>query len=252
MRFKRNVILATTALCLTIGSSLTTWAAGAAISSSTEMAANQNDPREQVSVNGVSESVWSFKKSDNLIFTQMDIPYSSYRYASIYIYYPKSDGNFTINCLQNGLMDDFAFGGDSDGYVDLVGADVNKSFPLYQMIQNSGQLNGHQPEDCLYAVSITYDDAETGTDSYWTYRFIKFSKDGSAANTTQTPDSTGTWVSDDKGWRIQYADGTCLTNAWYQSPASGLWYYMGADCYMLTNTTTPDGYSVNDEGVWIP
>lgn len=251
MRLKKNFILVATALCLTIGSSLTTWAAGATVSSSTQMATNQNDPTEQVSVNGASTSVWSFSKSDDLIFTQMDIPYSSYQNAMIYIYYPKTDGNFTINSLQYGLLDDFAFGVDADGYIDLIGADINKSFPLYQTIQNSGQLNGYQPEDCLYSISIRYDDAETKRDSYWVYRFIKFSRDNSVVNTTDTTNSAGTWASNDKGWWIQYADGTYLTNAWYQSPTSGLWYYMGADGYMLTNTTTPDGCKVNADGVWV-
>ncbi len=45
--------------------------------------------------------------------------------------------------------------------------------------------------------------------------------------------------------------GVYLTNAWFQSPVSGLWYYMGSDGYMLTNTTTPDGYKVNASGVWV-
>lgn len=58
-----------------------------------------------------------------------------------------------------------------------------------------------------------------------------------------------TWKSDAKGWRLENADGTYLTNQWYQF--NGLWYYMGADGYMLTNTTTPDGYTVNADGVWV-
>ncbi len=61
----------------------------------------------------------------------------------------------------------------------------------------------------------------------------------------------GTWASNDKGWWIEYPDGSYLTNDWYQSPASGLWYYMGADGYMLTNTMTPDGYWVNADGVYV-
>ncbi len=28
------------------------------------------------------------------------------------------------------------------------------------------------------------------------------------------------------------------------------WYYLGADGRMYTNTTTPDGYYVNNEGIW--
>lgn len=73
----------------------------------------------------------------------------------------------------------------------------------------------------------------------------------STSNTNSENNHTGKWANDSKGWWIQNADGTYLTNAWYQSPESGLWYYMGANGYMLTNTTTPDGYTVNADGVWV-
>ena len=63
--------------------------------------------------------------------------------------------------------------------------------------------------------------------------------------------SAATWKQDMKGWWVENEDGSYLTNQWYQSPASGLWYYMGADGYMLTSTTTPDGYTVNADGVWV-
>ncbi|NBH20355.1 hypothetical protein D3Z55_23965 [Clostridiaceae bacterium] len=63
--------------------------------------------------------------------------------------------------------------------------------------------------------------------------------------------SAATWKQDMKGWWVENEDGSYLTNQWYQSPASGLWYYMGADGYMLTNTTTPDGYFVNADGAWV-
>ena len=59
------------------------------------------------------------------------------------------------------------------------------------------------------------------------------------------------WKSNSKGWWVDKKSGGYLTNAWFQSPVSGLWYYMGADGYMLTNTTTPDGYKVNASGVWV-
>ena len=63
--------------------------------------------------------------------------------------------------------------------------------------------------------------------------------------------SAPTWKQDGIGWWIENPDGSYLTNQWYLSPGSGLWYYMGADGYMLTNTTTPDGYSVDADGVWV-
>jgi len=73
----------------------------------------------------------------------------------------------------------------------------------------------------------------------------------SSFTTAFAEEKTASWAQDAHGWWIQYNDGTYLTNAWYQSPDSGLWYYMGADGYMLTNITTPDGYYVNADGVWV-
>lgn len=63
--------------------------------------------------------------------------------------------------------------------------------------------------------------------------------------------SAPVWKQDGNGWWIENPDGSYLMNQWYQSPESGLWYYMGADGYMLTNTTTPDGCMVNADGVWV-
>lgn len=60
------------------------------------------------------------------------------------------------------------------------------------------------------------------------------------------------WAQDEQGWRVQSDDGVYLTNQWYQSPESGLYYYMGVDGYMLANTVTPDGFQVGADGAWIP
>ena len=37
-------------------------------------------------------------------------------------------------------------------------------------------------------------------------------------------------------------------NAWTEW--KGVWYYLGPDGGMLTNTVTPDGYTVNADGSW--
>lgn len=63
--------------------------------------------------------------------------------------------------------------------------------------------------------------------------------------------TTSSWKQDAMGWKVENPDGSYLISAWYQSPASGLWYYMGEDGYMKTNTITPDGYFVNADGVWV-
>ena len=62
----------------------------------------------------------------------------------------------------------------------------------------------------------------------------------------------GTWQQDSTGWKVQSDGGTYLTSQWYQSPESGLFYYMGADGYMMVNAITPDGYQVDANGVWNP
>ncbi|WP_320972465.1 hypothetical protein [Enterocloster bolteae] len=59
------------------------------------------------------------------------------------------------------------------------------------------------------------------------------------------------WMQDSMGWKVQPDDGTYLTNQYYQSPESGSFYYLGADGYMLTSTTTPDGFQVGADGAWI-
>lgn len=68
---------------------------------------------------------------------------------------------------------------------------------------------------------------------------------------TGSNNGTQQWASNDKGWWVVNPDGSYLTNTWYQSGASGKWYYMGSNGYMLVNTTTPDGYAVGEDGAWV-
>ena len=78
-------------------------------------------------------------------------------------------------------------------------------------------------------------------------------------------------IMDIKGYTYWFDDNTYMaigwrqdsTGKWYYMKESGemykskwilyknLWYYMSNDGSMLTNTTTPDGYKVNNDGVWI-
>jgi len=93
----------------------------------------------------------------------------------------------------------------------------------------------------------------------WNY----YKQNGSrAANEWQTVDGLYYWFDTNgymaTGWR-NFADGTwyyfkpsvgyMMKNTWVED--GGDWYYLGADGMLLTNTTTPDGYPVNEYGIWV-
>lgn len=52
-------------------------------------------------------------------------------------------------------------------------------------------------------------------------------------------------------WVYLDAEGYALQNTWFQDPDSEKWYYFDEYCYMLHDTTTPDGYKVGADGAWI-
>ena len=57
------------------------------------------------------------------------------------------------------------------------------------------------------------------------------------------------WKQDNVGWRHQEDNGSYPTNSWKW--INGKSYYFGSNGYMLSNTTTPDGYTVNTDGAWV-
>lgn len=59
----------------------------------------------------------------------------------------------------------------------------------------------------------------------------------------------GQWQADGTGWWYQNADGTYLTNGWYW--IDGANYYFNEQGYRLSNTVTPDGYTVDANGAWV-
>ena len=63
------------------------------------------------------------------------------------------------------------------------------------------------------------------------------------------PAYAGEWKQDAAGWWYESAGGSYLANQWEW--IDGKCYYFGADGYMLTNTTTPDGSAVNGDGAWV-
>ena len=58
------------------------------------------------------------------------------------------------------------------------------------------------------------------------------------------------WRKDLAGnWYYMREEGQMRKSKWILY--NNLWYYVGQDGKMLTDTTTPDGYKVNKDGVWI-
>lgn len=129
------------------------------------------------------------------------------------------------------------------GRTDLADCNVNTEYNIDNELSAYGYYDSRNLPEYSYLALDLYDQDATITEGTVMYYF-KFI-DGSSTSAV-----TSSWASDANGWWIQNSDGSYLTNAWYQD-ADGKWYYMGADGYMLTNTTTPDGYVVNEAGVLI-
>ncbi len=91
-------------------------------------------------------------------------------------------------------------------------------------------------------------------DGTWYY----LNDDGSMAKDTWIGtyyvDESGSWLiegwqNNGYGWWYQRANGTYPHNEW--EIINGIWYYFDANGYMLADTTTPDGYYVDENGAWV-
>lgn len=62
------------------------------------------------------------------------------------------------------------------------------------------------------------------------------------------------WQKNDTGWWWQNGDGSWPANSWQwldgNNDGVAECYYFNTNGYMLANTTTPDGYTVNSDGAW--
>lgn len=111
------------------------------------------------------------------------------------------------------------------------------------------------PYEAVYSLCI-FTNGESNNDVVMRIKLVDSQMAQGLTSSTEGKEVSGTsqgvatWTQDSKGWRIQNSEGSSLMNAWYQD-TDGKWYYMGADGYMQTNTTTPDGYKVGADGVWI-
>ena len=61
----------------------------------------------------------------------------------------------------------------------------------------------------------------------------------------------GRWVAEYTDWYCLDANGRMFTSAWIARDSKlDVWYYVNENGLMLTNTTTPDGFYVDAEGIW--
>lgn len=68
------------------------------------------------------------------------------------------------------------------------------------------------------------------------------------------PVFAGQWKQDNIGWWYQEDNGSYPVSTWKWIDGNGdgvaECYYFNASGYMLSNTSTPDSYSVNNDGAW--
>ena len=64
----------------------------------------------------------------------------------------------------------------------------------------------------------------------------------------QNGDMKTGWIYVDNTWYYLRSSGA-MTTGWFQ--VNGKWYYADKSGALLTNTTTPDGYQVNEDGEWV-
>lgn len=165
-------------------------------------------------------------------------------------------------------VEDVWVGKSTDGYIlpisrhpfDLEGSEpeVKKTGDHTYSLEG---LNIEDNTDYGFFIDANLRDSEGRAVGYSTFAtFFRINPSGASQADT---DGTGSgadggdervtyfWQNNAAGWWVQCSDGTYLTSRWYCSPGTDLWYYLGADGYMLTDTITPDGYRVNADGVWV-
>lgn len=66
--------------------------------------------------------------------------------------------------------------------------------------------------------------------------------------------AAGQWVLQDGHWWYRRTDGSWPADGWFYLSYNGTeqWYYFDSQGWMLSSTTTPDGYKVGADGAWIP
>lgn len=113
--------------------------------------------------------------------------------------------------------------------------EFNKQYPAFSGYDVNGNV-----------FLAMFEDTEDGS---W-QRFFYLLDDGSYPTvSTVTAETTSGWKQDSTGWWYQNSDGSYPKSTWQQ--IDGKYYYFNEAGYMVSNTTTPDGYQVDSSGAWV-
>lgn len=65
----------------------------------------------------------------------------------------------------------------------------------------------------------------------------------------------GTWANDGGRWWYDNGDGTYAVNGWQWIDGNGdgieECYYFDSEGWLITNSVTPDGYTIDENGAWV-
>lgn len=86
------------------------------------------------------------------------------------------------------------------------------------------------------------------------YKAVAFALTLAVSLTANMTAFAGNWQQSETGWWWQNDDGSWPANTWKWLDGNhdniAECYYFDGNGYMLANTTTPDGYTVNENGAW--
>lgn len=129
-------------------------------------------------------------------------------------------------------------------------------------VYNSSNKGSWESSDSFYVTSSEASEIRSSSSSSTS----SYSSTGPSASTS----NTAQWIKDSVGWWYRNANGTYTTNGWQY--INGYWYYFNNSGYMATgwqyingywyyldptngnmwfSTITPDGYTLNADGVWV-
>lgn len=208
--------------------------------STSEIASGKDDLIETVEISGLETSVWNFNVNDKLVMTNStNMPADMQLYINLCAR-KGSNNSYNLYFLPSNIpVGNAITGGEYDLYKAVEGfweGEIGKS------VESTNNLDSSNSDDTLWALLLS--NGTSTANGYIWFRLV------GERNETVSIEDYGDWAYDENGWWIQFKDGSYLTNAWWQSPDSKLWYYMGSDGYMVTNTMI-DGYTINADGVWV-